>query len=135
MSKIRGAVHYIAQTGPLYTVGYYNNDSGCSMQLSTTGGDYGADACNNMTLEDGTTISNSNSSVGTTNEPIEHIACELSWYVYRGFSSTGANVKIVAHSMGGLIVRYMIQKAGQDSHFAPYVDVSDVVHSLHPWVG
>lgn len=55
--------------------------------------------------------------------------------MYNTFSVYGTNVKIVAHSMGGLIVRYMIQKAGHDSHYAPFVNVSDVVTFSAPMGG
>lgn len=126
----------VAQTGNLYTVGYYNNNTQCSAYLSTTySGGQPAPNCNGLVTEDGQTIANNNPAVGTTGEPIEHIACELSWYVYYNFSSYGTDIKIAAHSMGGLIARYMIQKTGHDSHFAPYVDVSDVVTFSTPHGG
>lgn len=132
-----GTNHYVVDTGPIYMLGYYNSNVNCDAYLSTKDARSDpAPQCNNLVTADGVTFSNSDSSVGTPNEPIEHIACELSWWIYNHYSSqANANVKIVAHSMGGMIVTWMIQEAGNDPHFAPYVDVSDVVTFASPLGG
>lgn len=46
--------------------------------------------------------------LGTNNDPIEHIACVLAWYIYDNYTVNGQNVDIVDHSMGGLIARWAI---------------------------
>jgi hypothetical protein len=70
-----------------------------------------------------------NAVLGTNSESIEHIACEFSWFIYDNFSQFyNTNVMIVAHSMGGLITRFMIEQVQLgNSHFAPYLYISDVV--------
>jgi hypothetical protein len=44
----------------------------------------------------------------TRNTDIRHLANHLAWYIYDSFTRYGTRVQIVAHSMGGLIVRWMI---------------------------
>jgi hypothetical protein len=49
---------------------------------------------------------------GTNMESLYHVSCLLNWYLHLNFQD-GWNVEIVAHSMGGLIVRnaiYQVQK-------------------------
>lgn len=121
-------------------VGYYNGDTNCNVYISTHNnphGNFSASACDGVSKQDGGSVSNGDSSVGTNSEPIEHISCELSWYIYDNFSQFyGENVKILAHSMGGLVVRYMIERVqAGDSHFAPYLDISDVVTFSTPHGG
>lgn len=101
-------------TGALRMIGFYNGDWDCDAYISTHNnphGNYsGASSCNGVSTQDGFSVGNSDASVGTNNEPIEHIACVLSWYIWNNYAQYGTNVKIVAHSMGGLIVRYMIER-------------------------
>ena len=94
----------IGWQGPLYVVGYYNADVRCGsdavgatgFQLSTYNNDW-APKC------DGVGGPYQPSDIGTNNEPLEHIACELSWFTYNYFAVHGTSVKFVAHSMGGLV--------------------------------
>lgn len=127
-------------TGPIYLIGYYNGDWDCDAYISTHNNPHGnfsgASSCNGVSKQGGGSVGNSDSSVGTNAEPIEHIACELSWYIWDHFAQYGANVKIVAHSMGGLIVRYMIERVqAGDSHFAYFLDISDIVTFSTPHGG
>ncbi len=120
----------IRWTGVPHTVGFYANDTNCSEYIDTRAHGYPyATACN------GYYVSNNDSLVGTRDEPLEHVSCELAWFIYNGWSKFSANVKVVAHSMGGLIVRYAIAKAGTDSHFPPYLYISDVVTMSTPHGG
>lgn len=60
----------------------------------------------------------------------------LSWYIWNNYAQYGTNVKIVAHSMGGLIVRFMIERVqASDLHFAYFLDISDVVTFSTPHGG
>lgn len=127
-------------SAPIYKVGFYNEDYNCDMYISTNNNPYGnfwAPSCNQMSVYGNSdaapglstyNYSNTDSSVGTNSEPIEHVACELAWQIYGHDTQYGRNVKIVAHSMGGLIVRYMINRVHVgDKAFPPYLYISDVV--------
>lgn len=122
-------------SGPIYKVGYYNEDYNCDVYLSTYNnphGNFPATKCDQVSVYgfkgSPFNYSNVDPTVGTNDEPIEHIACELAWQIWWNQSQWGQNVKIVAHSMGGLIVRYMINQVQTgNSHFPPYLFVSDVV--------
>lgn len=75
---------------------------------------------------------------GTNNESLYHLSCLLNWYLYLNFQPTW-NVEIVAHSMGGLIVRnaiYQVQhsKAPQTMP-SSLPNISDVVTLATPQGG
>ncbi len=75
---------------------------------------------------------------GTNNESLYHLSCLLDWYLNLNFSSSW-NVEIVAHSMGGLIVRngiYQVQKS-KATWTMPSVlpNISDVVTLATPHGG
>lgn len=65
---------------------------------------------------------------GSTSEDIQHLACELAWLIWDNFTSQGKPVLVVAHSMGGLIVRdalYLTSKKPfdpADPTFVPFPD-------------
>lgn len=61
----------------------------------------------------------------TNNTSIRHLSWHLANYIYSVFSSKGIYVDVVAHSMGGLLIRYALAKQGWDSF--PYLRVEDVV--------
>lgn len=64
----------------------------------------------------------------TSDTKIEDIAKTFAWYVYNTFNSKGIPVNIVAHSMGGLIVRYAIdQVSRKKSGWPPYFVAPSVV--------
>lgn len=51
---------------------------------------------------------------GTNNESLYHVSCLLAWYISLNFGSHPSwNVEIVAHSMGGLVVRNAIYQVQQ----------------------
>lgn len=54
---------------------------------------------------------------GTPNDPLEHLGCLLAWYIYDTYG--GRPIDILAHSMGGLIVRDAIGESGHNSKFPP----------------
>jgi triacylglycerol esterase/lipase EstA (alpha/beta hydrolase family) len=59
---------------------------------------------------------------------IEHLAYNLAWYIYWNYSRHGIDVRIAAHSMGGLIVRHMLQAySAHNGFFPPTLYVSHVV--------
>jgi PGAP1-like protein len=65
---------------------------------------------------------------GTThsnNTSIRHLAWHLANYIATNFTAKGVAVDVVAHSMGGLMIRYALTKQGVDSF--PRLMVEDVV--------
>jgi triacylglycerol esterase/lipase EstA (alpha/beta hydrolase family) len=72
----------------------------------------------------------------TDNTDLRHIAYQLAWYIYGTYSSKGRAVSVVAHSMGGLIVRWMLYRIqAHDSAFPPSLYVQDVVTISTPHDG
>lgn len=64
----------------------------------------------------------------TSDTKIEDIAKKFAWYVYNRWNGPGVPVNIVAHSMGGLIVRYAIDKVQRKtSGWPPYIVAPSVV--------
>lgn len=107
------------------TLGFYRGDSNCSDYLYNY-----ASHCTGY-FDGG---------VGTNNEDIHHLACELSWYIYNNFGiHSGWNIEIVAHSMGGLIVRDAIYGTSVTHQVPPYPptlgSISDVVTFATPHGG
>lgn len=95
--------------GRLRTFGYYRGDTNCSWEYP-----------------------------GSRDSSLNTIAQALALKIYRAYSSDGKKVDIVAHSMGGLIVRTMLRQVRlQDgAHgWPPYLYVEDVVTIATPHDG
>jgi pimeloyl-ACP methyl ester carboxylesterase len=95
-------------TGPADLVGYYRCDSGYTY------------------------------SIGPVDDsmPIQFIARTLSWYLWFKYGMYGTTFDIVAHSMGGLLVRWMLYRiAEHDPQFAPAMHIRDVVTISTPHAG
>jgi hypothetical protein len=111
-------------TGAQVGVKYYHNDANCSVNLN----DYGSQG----THFPGGRINNQNSN----NTDIRHIGYQFAWYVYNTYSSRGQNIGVVAHSMGGLVVRYALARvAARDADFPPSLSVSNIVTLGTPHAG
>lgn len=72
------------------------------------------------------------------NTDIRHLAYHLAWFIYENYSKFGRNVQIVAHSMGGLIVRWMLYAEQNNATvgqgvFPPVLYVQDIytVSTMH----
>lgn len=65
-----------------------------------------------------------------------HLAYHVAWFIYDEFSRDGKAIDVVAHSMGGLIIRYAIGAAerGQDD-WPPFLYVENVVTIASPHGG
>ena len=64
----------------------------------------------------------------TSNTPIEHLAYHLAWNIYETYSEDDKPIDVVAHSMGGLIIRYALAATAlKHPDFPPYLLVEDVV--------
>ncbi|MFI6514249.1 esterase/lipase family protein [Spirillospora sp. NPDC050679] len=86
-------------TGGLITWGYYKADKNCTVE-------YG----------------------GNQNTDLKYVSRSLAWDIYNRYTSKGKTVDVVAHSMGGLVIRNAIArvKRGHDG-FPPRLYVEDVV--------
>lgn len=119
----------------LHTVSYYvvnNNtqppalgDTNCDSDSSPVYGignhpgpilSDGVQACSRTTV---TSVGFYNPSFnGTTNEDIEHLACEMAWLIWDQYTSQGKPVIVLAHSMGGLIIRDALYETAA-RHYTP----------------
>lgn len=75
---------------------------------------------------------------GNNNESIYHLSCLLAWYIHLNFDHVGWNVEIVAHSMGGLIIRntiYQVTQHKSSSMPSTLGSISDVVTFATPHNG
>jgi len=63
----------------------------------------------------------------TRQTSIRHLAYHLAWELYNRFTVNGKRVRIMAHSMGGLITRHALLKVEeQDLDFPPRLNVASV---------
>jgi outer membrane protein assembly factor BamB len=120
-------------TGPTYTIGYYQQDTHCDINLNTS-----TDPASQLGKSKCATYPQDGITTGNNSDPIEHLACELAWVIYYDFQSPGTlcpggsppcAVDIVDHSMGGLIARWAIAEVlAPVAPFPPsLLDVHDVV--------
>jgi hypothetical protein len=111
-------------TGPTEAVAYYACDhGGPSIQKS---GDPNAYFPSGAYSDGG----------NTDNTDIRHISYQLAWYLYDTYSSKGKTVELVAHSMGGLITRWMLyQVQAGNPLFPPYLYVQDSITISTPHNG
>jgi Palmitoyl protein thioesterase len=94
--------------GPFDAVQYYKNDTACSTY-------YGAGSAPEIMNADSDT-------------DIRSIAKALAWHIYNKWNLQGTGVNIVAHSMGGLVVRYMIDSVQRHrAGFPPHIVAPSVV--------
>jgi len=105
-------------TGQFYVPKFLTGDSNCNARPQMAMG------CMNCTGSHshwfghtGTTHSN--------NTSIRHLAWHLANYIAINFTARNLAVDVVAHSMGGLLIRYALAKQGFDSF--PKIMVEDVI--------
>lgn len=111
-------------TGPQVTLKYYYGDSNCGVDLNNYG--------SQNTYYPGGSKNGENS----TNTDIRHIAYQFAWYIYNTYTVNGQNVGVVAHSMGGLIVRDALYRvAAHDADFPPSLLISNIVNFGTPHNG
>jgi hypothetical protein len=96
--------------GPFRAIQYYKGDTACSTY-------YGPGSAPEIM----------NASSDTK---IQDIAKALAWHIYNNYNRRGTGVNIVAHSMGGLIVRYMIDAVQRKRAGWPPVIVAPSVVTL-----
>lgn len=98
-------------TGELRTYGYYQSDENCDWSYT-----------------DDTPDEEKQTKLGDRNTPLTDIARDLAWKIYRSYSSKGKSVDVMAHSMGGLVIRSALTEVSKaNPWFPPYLYVEDVV--------
>lgn len=98
-------------TGALVTVGYYDSNRNCDVDLQRWG-----------------SISNGSS--------WKDISKAFARYVHETYTARGITVDVVGHSMGGLVVRGAIQGTqGKEDGFGPPLKIEDVVTFGTPFAG
>lgn len=115
-SKQRDALRAYGHTGRIQTVGYYNANRNCDRNVHSTvytkqyAGDWRA-----VRGED-----NGLNGILDNNTPIEHAAYRVAWAIVKENAENGsASVRVVAHSLGGLVVRHAIQQASIGNWYFP----------------
>jgi hypothetical protein len=106
------------------TIGYYGD--------STHVGDTNCDAYLQNYQSYCTSVPTS--AIGSNNEDLRHVGCELAWYIYENYTSVGLPVYVLAHSMGGLIIQWALEQAGT-APYPPALDVRAVVTMATPHSG
>jgi hypothetical protein len=102
------------------TVAFYYRDKHCNTNISLNG----SPAKRHRVVARGAHKRGSH----TSNAPIAHLAYHLAWNIYDTYSKQGRPVDVIAHSMGGLIIRYAVAATQRhEFDFPPYLLVEDVV--------
>lgn len=125
-SRLRNAFEAWGRTGRPWYVGYYEKDYRCGADVHATGS-------HEKHYE---TTGHSNSGGHTIYTDIRHLGYHLAWKIWRHYSHKGRSIDVVAHSMGGLLIRYALART-QRGHkeFPPYLLVDDVVTMGTPHEG
>ncbi|GHE46888.1 hypothetical protein GCM10018785_15780 [Streptomyces longispororuber] len=97
----------------LKTVGYYDSNEFCDENLKSAAG-----------------VPNDR------NRPIEAIGLDLAWNIYNAHTSKGRSIDVMAHSMGGLVIRSALTEVNKKNPaYPPYLWVEDVVTFGTPHAG
>ena len=94
-------------SGTFVTYGYYTVDTGCTIEYP-----------------------------GTRDSSIWILGQDLAWEIYMRYSRNGQSVDVLAHSMGGLVIRAALTGVSRgDTGFPPYIYVEDVATLSTPHLG
>jgi triacylglycerol esterase/lipase EstA (alpha/beta hydrolase family) len=111
-------IDFLRQRGwrqDMVTVGYYSCDVDMSDNVAAYGG---------------------RQAVLDRDTDLRDLAHRLAWMIWSRYSSKGVGVDIVAHSMGGLIVRWMLYRAqAHERDYPPALLVRSVVTIATPHAG
>lgn len=114
----------------VYSLGFYSADYNCGDSIYTY--EQSHHHCTNYY--------DSGSDDGTWNDDDRHVACELAWYVWDSFTAKGIPVNFVAHSLGGVIIKYALFRSStnpndHNGNFPRYLSVHQVVTLASPLNG
>jgi len=104
------------------SVGFYNADYDCNEYLA-----WESSHC--------TGWYDSGSNDGTVNEDIRHTTCLLAWFIWDYYTSHGHTIEVIAHSMGGILIRQAMNDMPYVTQFPPYLYISDVATAGSPHQG
>jgi pimeloyl-ACP methyl ester carboxylesterase len=105
-------------TGGFYIPKFLSGDSNCNPRPAVAMG------CMNCTGSHDYWFGHAGTT-HTNNTSIRHLSWHLANYIATNFTAHGVPVDVVAHSMGGLMIRYALAKQGFDEF--PKILVEDVV--------
>lgn len=77
----------------------------------------------------------SGSNDGTVNEDIRHTSCLLAWYIWDHYTIHNVRIAVIAHSMGGILIRQAMNDTPYVGAFPPDLMISDVVTAGTPHEG
>lgn len=63
------------------------------------------------------------------------MTCLLAWYIWDNYTSNGTTIAVIAHSMGGILIRQAMIDTPYVSVFPPYLKISDVATAGTPHQG
>lgn len=128
----------------LITLGYYTNDKNCDVQLAPNNPNRPQAQSNNPLLDISAVLLDierncgvaKNTTVNKEHTSIEMLSCMVAWYIWDNFSNPngpgkGHNVRVVAHSMGGLIIRYALY-ASRDACIRETLDSQNICLNFPP---
>jgi triacylglycerol esterase/lipase EstA (alpha/beta hydrolase family) len=116
-NEMRDRLRAFGHTGELQTIKYYHQDTGCSLAL---------DGFGSHATHFPRTDAHQNGS-HDMDADIRHLGYHLAQLVWQRYTSKGITVDLVGHSMGGLIIRSMLNDtARRRVGFPSYLYVEDV---------
>lgn len=71
----------------------------------------------------------------TVNEDIRHVSCLLAWYIWDRYTVNGTTIAVIAHSLGGILIRQAMNDTPYVAAFPPYLKISDVATAGTPHQG
>lgn len=120
---------------PIVDVAYYKYDTRCAHSIDHHGSHRyvkGTDwrSWTHVKKADGSCCAH------TADTPIEHLSFHLAWYIDAHFDAKGQCIEAIAHSMGGVVLRYAIaQVENGHNRFPVSICVEDVVTFASPHAG
>lgn len=144
-SQFRVAVEHFREQGwsqPMYVVSYYDGDvswNDAALDVTTLHLNGGGGACPHEEHH-ASGHSGDAGCFGTTahtrDTEIEHLGYHLAWEIHDRFTADDVEVRVIAHSMGGLITRYALQQvAAGHADFPDRLDVGAVATMGTPHAG
>lgn len=117
-------------------LGYYGADCDVTASAADYGNHDGPFASGHTWA--GTTVTgcNGNQLAHSLNADIRHLALHVAEYIYQTYSDEGVYVDVVAHSMGGLVLRSALQAVNEEfPDFPPELLIDDVITAGTPHLG
>lgn len=108
-------------------IGYYSNDGGCDHIIGSDSQQTEVSKCHPLL-----SLSTGQAAMQTLDDPIEHIACNLAYYINSTYPNQ--DVTVLAHSMGGLIIRMALACSGYSTSFCNDTNLNNDFPDQKLWV-